>query len=198
MADKRTIDVYDEKAAEYIKLTATSAPDAHLQGFIDAVVPGGVVLDFGCGPATASAHMRAAGLRPDPLDASQGMVDLANDTYAINARLGTFDDLTEIGRYDGVWANFSLLHASHADLPRYIKAIATALKPAGVFHIGMKTGEGQARDSIERLYSYISVQDLRGLISDAGFDISFTQEGKDTGLSGSVDAFVIMRAIKHG
>ncbi len=198
MADKRTIDVYDQKAAEYIKLTATSAPDAHLQGFIDAVTPGGRVLDLGCGPATASAHMRAAGLRPDPVDASQGMVELANATYDINARLGTFDDLMAVQTYDGVWANFSLLHAPRADLPRYIKAISTALKPGGVFLTGMKTGEGQSRDTIERLYTYVSVAELGQMLKDAGLDITFTKEGKDKGLSGSIDPFVIMRAVKHG
>lgn len=198
MADKRTIAVYDEKAADYIKLTATAQPDDSLQGFIDAVAPGGKVLDLGCGPATASAHMRGAGLHPDPVDASQGMVDLANATYDIGARLGTFDDLEAVQTYDGVWANFSLLHAPRADLPRYIKAISTALKPDGVLHIGMKTGKGQSRDTIERLYTYVSVAELGQMIKDAGLDITFTKEGKDKGLSGSVDAFVIMRAVKHG
>jgi len=197
MPDKKTIDVYNAKAPDYIKLTATSAPDEDLLAFMAEVTPGGKILDLGCGPATASAHMRAEGFTPVPIDASQGMVDLANETYDIGARLGTFDDVIEVAEYDGTWANFSLLHAPEADLPRYIKALATSLKPGGIFHIGMKTGSGEARDTIDRLYTYVTVENLHAMIKDAGLTLTSTREGEDTGLSGSVDAFVICRAVKH-
>lgn len=197
MTDKTTIEVYDQKADEYIKLTATSRPDEDLLAFIAELPTGGRVLDLGCGPATASFHMKAEGLDPDPVDASQGMVDLANKTYAINARLGTFEDITAIEEYDGVWANFSLLHAPRVDLPRYIKALAKALKPNGVFHTGMKTGAGEKRDDIDRLYTYVTVSELHALIKDAGMTVTSTREGKGTGLSGSIDPFVICRATKN-
>ncbi len=198
MTDKTTIDVYNARATDYIKLTATSKPDAALQGFIDSLPMGAFVLDLGCGPAQASAHMRAAGLRPDPIDASQSMVDLANDTYDIGARLGTFDDITGQDLYEGVWANFSLLHADPESLPKNIAALATVLKPEGVFHIGMKVGAGQSRDSIDRLYTYVGVQELRDMFENNGLTIVHTSEGEEAGLSGDVSPFVLMRAIKNG
>lgn len=197
MTDKKTIDAYNAKAKEYLKLTATSAPDKSLRAFLDEVRPSGRILDLGCGPASASAHMRAEGFDPDPVDASPGMVDLANETFNIGARLGTFDDLTAVDTYDGIWANFSLLHAPIADLPRYFGAIATALKPGGVLHVGMKTGDGEARDAIDRKYSYVSVDGLHKLMTDAGLTVTHTHEGRDTGLSGSIDAFVVSRAVKN-
>ena len=198
MPDQKTIAVYNEKAADYIRLTATSAPDPDLQGFIDALPQNASVLDIGCGPATASAHLRAAGHRPDPVDPSEGMVALANETYNIGARLGTFDDITESEVYDGIWANFSLLHAPREDLPKYIQSFAQALTPNGIFHIGMKTGSGMKRDDIDRLYTYVTVPELYTLLTDAGLTITYTREGEDTGLSGSIDPFVICRAVKHG
>jgi hypothetical protein len=144
----------------------------------------------------ASAHMRAAGLLPDPVDASAAMVALANDTFRIGARQGSFDDLDAKTAYAGVWANFSLLHAPRADLPRHLSAIRRALLPGGAFHIGMKTGTGEGRDDIDRFYTYVTVAELHALLENAGFDLLATREGVDTGLSGRQDPFVICRARK--
>jgi SAM-dependent methyltransferase len=152
------------------------------------------VLDLGCGPANASAFMREAGLVPDPVDASAGMVRLANERYGIGARLATFDDIGGVAEYDGVWANFSLLHAARGDLPRYIAALHRALKPGGIFHIGMKTGTGEARDGIDRLYTYVGRDELTGLLTDAGFTVTDTTEGTEVGLAGTNDPFIICRA----
>lgn len=125
------------------------------------------------------------------------MVALANETHDIGARVMTFDDLDAVAAYEGVWANFSLLHADRADLPRYLGAIARALTPAGVLHIGMKTGAGQARDKLERFYTYVSVAELRDLLAKAGFDILAAEEGRERGCAGDVEPFVIMRARKN-
>jgi hypothetical protein len=60
-----------------------------------------------------------------------------------------------------------------------------------VFHIGMKTGAGEGRDGIDRLYTYVGVAELHELLTTAGFQLLATREGVDTGLSGSMDPFVI-------
>ena len=197
MVDERTIAFYDSAADRYDNLTKSGAPDADLLAFMALLPDGARVLDLGCGPARASVHMRAAGFRPDPVDASKGMVTLANEAHDIGARLMTFDELNAVGIYDAVWANFSLLHAPRADLPRHLVAIATALKPDGVFHIGMKTGTGEERDSIDRKYTYVTVAELADLISDAGMTVIATREGRDKGCAGTLDDFVIMRARKN-
>ena len=196
MPDARTIATYDKKAADYARRFGADKPDASLQAFINLVPQGGRVLDLGCGPATASAHMRAAGLLPDPIDASPGMVKIANDTHDINARVATFDDISEEAVYDGVWANFSLLHAPRADLPRYFAALAGALRPDGVLHVGMKTGSGAARDAMDRFYTYVSVQELHALIAATGLTVTDVKEGEEVGLAGTKDPFVLMRARK--
>ncbi|PUB14823.1 methyltransferase domain-containing protein [Yoonia sediminilitoris] len=196
MPDPKTIAVYDIKASAYAELAKGDAPDTDLQAFIDLMQRDAHVLDLGCGPASASAYMRAAGLRPDPVDASQGMVTLANDRHAIGARLATFDEISGNAIYDGIWANFSLLHAKRTELPHHLAALAAALKPGGIFHIGMKTGDGSARDRIDRYYTYVTVPELRGLLQDAGLTVIAEREGAAPGLDGTVAPFVIMRARK--
>ena len=198
MADERTIALYNAKVDDYAAFAKADGPDRHLRNFIAEIPMDGTVLDLGCGPAQASAHMRDAGLLPDPVDASSGMVDLANKKFNINARLGTFDDIDMIDVYDGVWANFCLLHADRADLPRYFDAITQALKINGTFHIGMKTGTGSARDKIDRFYTYVGVKELQDLLTAAGLTVTYIDEGEGPGLAGNVEPFVICRATKNG
>ncbi|WP_347312405.1 class I SAM-dependent DNA methyltransferase [Defluviimonas sp. SAOS-178_SWC] len=193
-ADARTIAVYDAKAPDYDDRFRTVKPDRHLRAFVEALPQGAHVLDLGCGPANASAFLRAAGMVPDPVDASPAMVALANQRHGVGARLGTFDDIDAVGAYDGVWANFSLLHAARADLPRHLAALHRALKAGGLFHIGMKTGTGEARDALDRFYTYVGREELLGLLEAAGFTVIFEAEGTEVGLAGTSDPFLILRA----
>jgi len=194
MTDAETLRVYAAKARDYLGVTGSKHPDSHLRSFLEALPPAARILDLGCGPATASAHMRAAGHDPDPVDASPAMVTLANDTHDIGARLATFDDIDAIAAYDGVWANFSLLHAPRADLPRHLAALHRALRPGGMLHVGMKTGTGEGRDALGRFYTYVTVLELHQLLTAAGFTLRDTDQGSAPGLAGTIDPFVICTA----
>ncbi len=198
MADARTIAVYDAKAADYAATFAATAPDESLRDFIALIPKGGRVLDLGCGPGAASAHMKAAGLVPDPVDASAAMVKMAREKFGLDARQGSFDDISGEDVYAGIWANFSLLHATRGDLTRHFQAIGRALRPDGVLHVGMKTGTGAARDALDRRYTYVTVEELRGLLQRGGLVETYVREGTERGLAGTDDPFVIMRAVKHG
>ena len=193
MTDARTIAFYDSAATAYANLTKTGHPSTDLRSFIAGLPPAAQVLDLGCGPGHASFHMAQAGLRPDPVDASRAMVDFARG-LSLPARLGTFDDLDAVAAYDGVWANFSLLHAPRAALPRHLGAIARALRPGGLLHIAMKTGSGEARDAIDRLYTYVAADELADLLTDAGLAPISRRTGVDKGCAGTDDAFIVMQA----
>ncbi|WP_281981635.1 class I SAM-dependent DNA methyltransferase [Thalassorhabdomicrobium marinisediminis] len=195
--DKETLAVYDARAEDYESRFAGDAPSALLQRFINAVPDGGRVLDLGCGPGSAAAHMAAADLRVDATDASPEMVRLAQAKPGVTARQATFDELDATALYDGIWANFSLLHATRADLPRHLDRIAKALKDAGVFHIGMKTGDGEGRDTLGRRYTYVRAKELRQMLEAAGLDIIAQDTGHEVGLSGSDDWWIVLMAQKH-
>ena len=197
MPDAKTIAFYDAAAERYANMTGNDAPSDQLVAFMALLPPHAHVLDLGCGPARASVHMRDAGFVPNPVDASQGMIDLANETHQIGARKLTFDDVDMVNTYDGIWANFSLLHAPRADLPRILAALATALHANGVIHVALKTGSGEARDDIDRLYTYLTVTELHDLLTTAGFAVIATVEGHEIGCAGTDDPFVAMRARKN-
>ncbi len=162
-----------------------------------ALLPkGGRVLDLGCGPGRASYQLRQAGFKPDAVDASPEMVRLANENFELDARLATFDEMDAGQKYEGVWANFSLLHAPQASFPGHLKQVHCVLNAEGIFHIGMKRGNGERRDRLGRFYSFYETDVLSDHMRRAGFDVLKVTEGEEKGLAGSLDPFVLLLAKK--
>ncbi|MDR6267218.1 MULTISPECIES: class I SAM-dependent methyltransferase [Rhodobacterales] len=192
--DRQTIEIYDAKAADYAKLITSDAPSRHLRAFMEALPKGGHALDLGCGPGNAAATMRDAGFRVTALDASAKMVELGKERYGLDITLGTFDDVIQTAEYDGIWASFSLLHAPRDHIPRHLTAIHTALKPQGIFVIGVKTGTGTERDSLGRQYTYFEPAELDALLRAAGFTPTSSATGSDTGLAGDISPWIIVTA----
>lgn len=183
--DPETIRTYDARAEDYARVTASDTPGALLQDFINALPEGGRVLDLGCGPGNFARLMARTGLQVHATDASARMVALASGIPGVTAEQATFDDLTAIAAFDGVWANFSLLHAPRDTMPRHLSAIYRALKPGGAFHLAVKTGTGEARDRLGRFYAYYSPDSLTALLTEAGFVVTKITHGRDKGLDGA-------------
>jgi len=197
VSDPQTIGVYDRRAAEYAAKTDDyNTTDPRLAAFIAACPAGGRVLDLGCGPGRSAAKMAEAGLRVEAVDASAEMVALAGRHPGVIARRATFDDISGENLYDGIWANFSLLHAPRAAFPRHLAALHRALKPGGAFLIGVKLGTGAARDGIGRLYTYYNEDDLMDYLRAAGFTPTDVKHGEGEGLDGTVAPWISVAA--HG
>jgi SAM-dependent methyltransferase len=197
MTDKETLRVYDAKAADYAKLIDSDTKEnPYLERFIARLPTGGRVLDLGCGPGLAATRMANAGLQVDAMDGSAEMVAMAAQHDGVTAWQATFDQITGTDIYDGIWANFCLLHASKEAMPHHLAAMVTALKPGGAFHIGMKLGSGSQRDAIGRLYSYYSEPELITLLGAAGLTAGETDHGRTVGLDGTEADWIVVAA--HG
>ena len=197
MTDKETLRVYDAKAADYAKLIDSDTKEnPYLERFIARLPTGGRVLDLGCGPGLAATRMANAGLQVDAMDGSAEMVAMATQHDGVTAWQATFDQITGTDIYDGIWANFCLLHASKEAMPHHLAAMVTALKPGGAFHIGMKLGSGSQRDAIGRLYSYYSEPELIALLGAAGLTAGETDHGRTVGLDGTEADWIVVAA--HG
>ena len=155
---------------------------------------GGHVLDLGCGPGNSARFMAEAGFTVDAIDASSEMVALATRQSGVTAWQATFDEMPTESRYHGVWANFSLLHAPRAAVPGYLAQIHAMLHPRGIFHIGVKLGEGAHRDGLGRLYTYFTEDELTDLLNTAGFTITTRTYGNEPGLSGEPADWICLRA----
>lgn len=197
MSDKETLQVYADKVQDYAKMVNEGAQiDPYLRAFIALVGEAGHVLDLGCGPGTSAHRMADAGLSVTATDAVPEMIALADAHPGVKAKIATFDDIEGIDIYDGIWANFSLLHAERAKMPNHLSALKTALKPGGVFHIALKSGTGSKRDSLGRYYTYYTDSELTGLLEGAGFIVTDRASGTEAGLDGVAADWIALRA--HG
>lgn len=194
MTDKLTLEIYGKKAKDYVNMIATDKPNCHLRAFIAAVPKAGHALDIGCGPGHSAAAMRAAGLTVTAIDPSPEMSILGKERFGIDITQGSYEDITEKAHYDGIWSSFSMLHVLRTDVPKHLNAIKRALKPNGILVIGVKKGTGEARDSIGRLYTYFTRNELDTLLCNAGLTPTDHFEGSEAGLAGTIDPFIIVTA----
>ncbi len=197
MADDQTLAVYAEKARDYADRFAATEPGAHLKAFMKLLPEGARVLDLGCGPGNATAAMLAAGHQVEAWDASPDMAAVAAERFGIDLKVATFDMLSADAVYDGIYANFSLLHLPKREMLGSLARIAAALKPAGVLHIGLKTGQGEKRDALGRFYAFYEEDEIVGLLDNAGLAVISQATGQDAGLDGTVSPWIILQARPH-
>lgn len=196
MADAQTLAVFAKRAADYANRFGKTGGGPHVKAFLSELVPGARILDLGCGPGHTAAEMKRAGFEVEAWDASPELARLAPEANGVDVRVATFDDLSDIARFDAVYANFSLLHAPKSAMPGHLARIARALKPDGVLHVGLKTGTGEARDGIGRFYAYYAEDEIVALIEDAGFRVIRHATGEEAGLDGAVAPWIILLARK--
>ena len=192
--DAQTLAFYQANAGDDAGRFSRDTPDIDLAAFIGDVPAGGRVLDLGCGPGNSAAIMQGHGLVVEASDASLSMAEIAREKYGIAVRVEPFEGLNAVARYNGIWANFSLLHGARGEMSANLARIHRALKPAGRLHLGMKLGQGTARDRLGRQYTYYSAPELTGLVEAAGFSGVATRLGEGPGLAGAVEPFVILAA----
>ena len=190
MTDKQTIEVYDRQSQAYADLEERLTPDIFLRDFMTRLPDNERVLDLGCGPGRSAYIMRDHGLKVDAVDASAQMVALANSRYDIDARQACFEEIDPVPTYAGIWASFSLLHASAEAFTVILNRLHSALQPTGIFHIGMKLGSGSSRDKLGRFYTFYSEDELRQQLGEAGFSIFDVHLGKGQGLAGTIDPWI--------
>ncbi|MDQ2090747.1 class I SAM-dependent methyltransferase [Marimonas arenosa] len=192
MIDTKTISVYDARDEDYAKLNEKLYELPELEEFAVQLPAGGRVLDLGCGPGQYAGKLAAWGYEVDATDASAKMVARAASHSGVTAWQARFDELDVVGVYDGVWANFSLLHIRKAELPGVLARIRRAGKPGMTLHVAVKLGEGEGPDAIGRFYAYYGANELTGLLQEAGFSIVTRRFGEGAGLSGETAKHVSM------
>ena len=180
-ADQTTVAVYDRRAADYADIALTPDTRARLDAFIAALPAGGTA-------------MRDAGLTVAALDAAPAMAEVAQARYGLSVTVATFDSVTQVAAYDGIWAHFSLLHAPRADFPAHLAALHRALRPGGQLFLAMKLGTGEGRDRLDRFYSYFTADELRAHLRRAGFTLTGEQTEAIKGFDGTRSSAIYMRA----
>ena len=149
-------------------------------------------MDYGCGPGHFSKKFLADGFKVDAFDASEKMIEIASVETKVNWWVGDFKSFRATTLYDGIWANFSLLHSPKKEITPLIQTIFKSLQPNGLFSLGLKLGIGEKRDKMGRKYSYFEEQEISNILSNEGFCHLSHYLGEAIGLDGESANFIII------
>ena len=192
--DIKTLQVYETQSSKYLENVTNEHPSKTLKYFAANLPRHSNVLDYGCGPGLSAEYLANLGHSVTAFDASQNMLELVPKHERIKSYQATFDTFSENEIFDGIWASFSLLHAKRRDFPHLLTSIKRALKPYGLFSIGLKLGAGEKRDKLGRRYTFVSQNELDQLLKSSGFNVFDHILGKDVGLDGVMSEWVFAYA----
>ena len=192
--DTKTLQVYEAQSSDYLENVIKEHPSKTLKYFEANLPEKSYVLDYGCGPGLSAEYLANLGHNVTAFDASQNMIELVPQHKKIRSYQATFDTFSDNKVFDGIWASFSLLHAERRDFPRLFASIKRAIKPNGLFSIGLKLGAGEKRDELGRRYTYVSQNELDQLLKNSGFNVFNHILGKDIGLDGVMSKWVFAYA----
>ena len=155
-----TLSWYRENAIQYAEETRNSLVLDALWEFLSRMKEGGIILDYGSGSGRDSAYFINKGFSVDSLDGSAEMKAQAERLFGIKVKLSSFLSLEEKEKYDGIWAQASILHLEEHDLRAALTLIERALKRDGVFYSSFRKGE---EDGYEKGRWYTNMTERRFL-----------------------------------
>ena len=165
--ENHTLAWYRENAEEFIARTENVDMTALYRAFLAQVVPGGRILDLGCGAGGAALSFVRQGYSVTAVDGCAELCEYTRRRVGCPVRCLRFEELDDSGVFDGVWACASLLHLRKSELPPVLRLIRRALKKDGVFYVSFKYGE-EERDYNGRVFSDFTEPSLRALMEAAG------------------------------
>ena len=135
-----TINYYNLNAKNFIENTQNA--DMHLaqEAFLQLLPGSASILDFGCGSGRDTKYFLEKGYQVAATDGSAELCRLAGSFTGIKVKKMLFQELDEIGVYDGIWACSSILHLSKDELKNVMQRMLCALKDDGVIYTSFKYG----------------------------------------------------------
>lgn len=133
-----TINYYNLNAKKFIENTQNA--DMHLtqDKFLQLLPESASILDFGCGSGRDTKYFLEKGYQVVATDGSAELCRLASSFTGIKVKEMLFQELDEIGVYDGIWACSSILHLAKQELLPVIQKMCIALKDNGVIYTSFK------------------------------------------------------------
>jgi TDG/mug DNA glycosylase family protein len=180
--ERATVEVYEARAAEWQARREGEQHREDATRFGEAVVPGAVRADVGCGTGAYLSHL---GQPVVGFDAARSMLDLARnvapDAWLVQADLEAppFRDRS----LGGAWARASYLHVPRAQLPLALARLHWALGPGAPFVLYVRLGDregalGEDGDFPGRFFSEWREGGLHDVLVGAGFDVDEIREDR--------------------
>jgi SAM-dependent methyltransferase len=171
-----TIQYYDENAKNYSKMLKNKDVGFFLPDkakiFMD-LLPSGKVLEIGCGTGNEARLLIEHGYDYLGTDISEGMIREAEERNPSGKfkvlSANQVDTLND--KFDGFWANLSLVHITKNEIISVLKKIRSVLADDGVGYISLKEGELEGTDPKGRFFSHYSLEEFSDILIKSGFTI---------------------------
>lgn len=181
----KTIKYYNKNARQFVETTA-NVEFHHMQNrFLEKLHTRAYILDFGCGSGRDTKYFLEQGYKVDAIDGSAELCKLASEFTGIEVKHMYFQELSEVEKYDGIWACSSILHLNYDELEDVMKKMAAAVKQNGIIYMSFKygtfSGERNGRyftDMTEASFSEL-VQKIPGLIIEEQWITSDVRPGRE-------------------
>jgi TDG/mug DNA glycosylase family protein len=179
--DRRTVDVYEENAADWVVHRKRPEPES-LAPFAARVAPGAPRLDLGCGPGW---HTAALGDPVVALDAAKAMLDLvpgnAPQALCVQADLEALP--FRRAALGGTWAHKCYMHVPAERVPLALADLHRAMEVGAALHLQV-TSDRQHENADDRFpgrhFSWWPVDRLRDVVEGAGFEArSVVDDGEE-------------------
>ena len=135
-----TLDYYDNNANEFYKSTVNVEFATMQEHFLTKLKKSSYILDFGCGSGRDTKYFLEQGYRVDAIDGSKELCRLASEYTGIEVKNMFFQELSEVDKYDGIWACSSILHLPMDELVEVMQKMVVALKENGIIYTSFKYG----------------------------------------------------------
>lgn len=135
-----TVEYYNKNADHFMDETVAVNFTEIQKMFLNLLPHGGRILDFGCGSGRDALEFCKRGYQVDASDGSAEMCKLATEYTGIPVRQMLFQELSEIEKYDGIWACASILHLPKNELKNVLDKMKTALSKSGIIYTSFKYG----------------------------------------------------------
>lgn len=135
-----TLSYYNTNTASFVESTQSVQMTEAWSRFTSKLSDSSKILDFGCGSGRDTKYFLEHGYQVEAIDGSEELCKVASAYTGITVKKQLFTELSEVQKYDAIWACSSILHASSDELVIIMRKIWTALKDNGVFYTSFKYG----------------------------------------------------------
>ncbi len=140
MQYNNTLGYYDSHADKFYKSTVNIEFTTMQEKFLTKLEKGSNILDFGCGSGRDTKYFFEQGYNVEAIDGSAELCKLAGEYTGIKVKNILFQELSEVDKYDGIWACSSILHLPVGELDEVMKKMMIALKKNGIIYTSFKYG----------------------------------------------------------
>lgn len=164
MNRNQTIEYYNQNAQAYYDKTIHIDMSKLCDQFLEHIKPGGTIIDIGCGSGRDMKYFIERGFRAEGIDASAEMCRLAG-TLSLNIENISIEAWNPRKKYDGIWANASLLHISISQIDSFFAKAEACMNTDGALFASMKTGLKSDIDEAGRYFCPFSEKDLDEILT---------------------------------